>query len=319
MIPAIGETNSDDPIVLLIDDSVDVHRLLTARLRNEPMMLMGAESGAEGLRLAKEMVPAVVLLDLDMPEVDGFEVLRGLKDDPATVDIPVVVLSGLTASQDKVTAFDLGAIDYVTKPFDITELRVRVRSALRMHKLVTMLAQRAQIDGLTGLWNRAYFDHRWEEETSAVTRHGRALTIALIDLDHFKSVNDTYGHPAGDTVIQGLASIVAEECRSSDICCRYGGEEFVIIMPETAPDDAMILCERIRNALKEKHWSRHPNRQVTASFGVVGAGEGASATLSQDEWLEKADKNLYKAKKAGRDRVEMTDLGGAGVRLADAG
>ncbi len=316
---ASGETIHDDPFVLLIDDSIDVHRLLTARLRNEPMNLVSAESGAEGLRIAKEILPAVVLLDLDMPEIDGFEVLRQLKEDSTTVDIPVVVLSGLTASQDKVTAFDLGAIDYVTKPFDISELRVRVRSALRMHKLVTMLSQRAQIDGLSGLWNRAYFDHRWKEETSAVNRHGRALSIALIDLDHFKSINDTYGHPAGDTVIQGLAKIIGEECRTEDICCRYGGEEFVIIMPDTAPEDAVTMCERIRTVLKEKSWPRHPNRQVTASFGVVGAGDNSSVTTSDSEWLEKADQNLYKAKRAGRDRVEMTDLGGKGVHLADAG
>lgn len=319
MNPATGENTTDEPIVLLIDDSVDVHRLLTARLRNEPMVLMSAESGAEGLRLAKKLLPAVVLLDLDMPEIDGFEVLRGLKDDPSTSDIPVVVLSGLTASQDKVTAFDLGAIDYITKPFDITELRVRVRSALRMHNLVQMLAQRAQIDGLSGLWNRAYFDHRWEEETAAVSRHGRPLTLALIDLDHFKSINDTYGHPAGDTVIQGLAAIVSEQTRTSDICCRYGGEEFVIIMPDTAPDDGMMLCERIRVALKEKTWTRHPNRQVTGSFGVVGISEGGGVNITKEEWLEKVDQNLYKAKKGGRDRIEVTDLGGSPVKLADAG
>ena len=314
-----GDPNSDDPIVLLIDDSIDVHRLLVARLRNEPMSLVGTESGAEGLRLAKEIVPAVILLDLDMPEVDGFEVLRGLKECSATVDIPVVVLSGLTASQDKVTAFDLGAIDYVTKPFDITELRVRVRSALRMHKLVTMLSQKAQIDGLSGLWNRAYFDLRWSEETASVERHGHALSIALVDLDHFKSINDTYGHPAGDLVIQGLAKIINEACRASDVSCRYGGEEFAIIMPDTAPEDAVSVCDRIRTKIRETTWSRHPNRQVTASFGVVGVGRDAGATETAGEWLERADQNLYKAKRAGRDRIEMTCLGGQGVRLADAG
>lgn len=314
----IGDTNPDDPIVLLVDDSIDVHRLLTARLRNEPMTLISAESGGEGLRLARDLSPAVVLLDLDMPDIDGFEVLRTLKETAETVDIPVVVLSGLTASQDKVTAFDLGAIDYVTKPFDITELRVRLRSALRLHQLVTMLSQRAQIDGLTGMWNRAYFDRRWGEETAAVARHRRSLSIALVDLDHFKSINDTYGHPAGDTVIQGLASVIAETCRSTDISCRYGGEEFVIIMPETAPDDAVTLCERIRQTIKERRWTRHPNRAVTASIGVAGVAQGVAAALTAGEWLEKADENLYRAKRGGRDRVEVTDIGNQPVRLADA-
>ncbi len=314
---AAGEKTPDDPIVLLVDDSIDVHRLLMARLRTEPITLICAESGQEGLRLAKDLIPAVILLDLDMPDVDGFEVLRGLKENPGTVDVPVVVLSGLTAAQDKVTAFDLGAIDYVTKPFDITELRVRVRSALRIHNLVNMLAHRAQIDGLSGLWNRAYFDRRWAEETAAVARHRRALSIALIDLDHFKSINDTYGHPAGDSVIQGLAAIINETCRASDVACRYGGEEFALIMPDTAPDQAANLCERVRAAVKERTWPRHPNRQVTASFGVVGVGEGVACDAAATSWLEKADQNLYKAKRAGRDRVETTVLGSP-VRLADA-
>lgn len=319
MINPDRETSHDEPLVLLIDDSIDVHRLLTARMRNEPLVLVGAESGKEGLRLAREMCPSVILLDLDMPVLDGFGVLRELKEDPNTVDIPVIVLSGLSASQDKVTAFDLGAIDYVTKPFDITELRVRVRSALKLFSLMNILAKRAQIDGLSGLWNRAHFDRRWEEETSTVARHKRALSIALVDLDHFKSINDTYGHPAGDVIIQALASIISYECRASDVCCRYGGEEFVIIMPDTAPEDAVALCERIRNAIREKNWPRHPNRNVTASIGIAGVVQGTPVTVSAEEWLETADKNLYQAKRGGRDRIVMTELGNQPARLANAG
>jgi two-component system cell cycle response regulator len=186
------------------------------------------------------------------------------------VNVPVLVLSGLTDSQDKVAAFDLGAIDYITKPFDFVELRIRIRAALRLNELITMLARRAQIDGMSGLWNRVYFDNRLQEAVDGVARHGHALTVALVDLDHFKSINDTYGHPAGDTVIQGLASIVTEQCRSTDVCCRYGGEEFAIIMPDTTPEAAQAVCERIRLQLKDTVWSRHPERTVTGSFGVVG-------------------------------------------------
>ncbi|MCC6660364.1 MAG: diguanylate cyclase [Phycisphaerales bacterium] len=304
------------PTVLLIDDSVDVHRLLKARLRYEDLKLAGASNGKEGLEQARTASPAIVLLDLDMPDMDGFEVLRRLKDDPATLDIPVIVLSGLQSAQDKVTAFDLGAVDYITKPFNLTELRVRVRSALRLHRLVQMLAQRAQIDGLTGLWNRAHFNKRWTDEVSACTRHHRPLSLALIDLDHFKTINDTYGHPAGDAVLQGLSRVLQRECRQEDVGCRYGGEEFTLIMPDTTPTDAAGVCERILAALASISWPRHPERAVTASIGL--AGPDVTADLSADQWLDEADRALYAAKQSGRNRV-VTRLIGQVTPMAKAG
>jgi two-component system cell cycle response regulator len=314
-----GENKHSESQVLIIDDSIDVHRLLTARLRNEPFEIVNAVSGQDGLRMAQQVEPAIILLDLDMPEVDGFEVLRQLKENAATVNVPVLVLSGLTDSQDKVAAFDLGAIDYITKPFDFVELRIRIRAALRLNELITMLARRAQIDGMSGLWNRVYFDNRLQEAVDGVARHGHALTVALVDLDHFKSINDTYGHPAGDTVIQGLASIVTEQCRSTDVCCRYGGEEFAIIMPDTTPEAAQAVCERIRLQLKDTVWSRHPERTVTGSFGVVGVAEDSTVRSEVSEWLEAADQNLYQAKQSGRDQIVASNMSAPKVRLAEAG
>ncbi|MEO0483317.1 MAG: diguanylate cyclase [Planctomycetota bacterium] len=296
------------PLVLVIDDSIDVHRLLQARLRSEPLELVQATSGEAGLEMARDRTPAIVLLDLDMPEMDGFEVLRALKDDPRTLHLPVIVLSGLQSPHDKVTAFDLGAVDYVTKPFDLTELKVRVRSALRVHQLLDMLAKRAQVDGLTGLYNRAHFDQRWPEAIATAKRHGRPLSIAMLDVDHFKSINDTYGHPAGDAVLQEVAEIVQNSSRASDIACRYGGEEFVIVMPDTSPEEAQVLCDRIRTTLEQTNWLKHPERTVTCCLGVAGCdgGEGPDS----DEWLSKADQALYRAKTTGRNRVETTRLDG---------
>ena len=316
---AEGERINEMPKVLVIDDSIDVHRLLTARLRSEPLEIVNASSGREGIETAMDIDPAIILLDLDMPEVDGFEVLRQLKDDARTVNIPILVLSGLTESQDKVAAFDLGAIDYITKPFDIIELRVRIRAALKLNSLISMLNKRAQIDGLSGLWNRVYFDARLKEAVDGVGRHDHALTVALVDLDHFKSINDTYGHPAGDTVIQGLAEIISQESRSTDICCRYGGEEFAIIMPDTSPEEGQVVCDRIRETLKNKTWARHPERAVTGSFGVVGIEEGSKVKSNMAAWLEAADQNLYAAKTNGRDQVVASDMTAPKVRLAQAG
>jgi diguanylate cyclase (GGDEF)-like protein len=301
------------PSVLVIDDSPDVHRLLRARLRHEEIDLIGADNGRSGLERARTARPAMILLDLDMPDMDGFEVLRHLKNDQATLDIPVIVLSGLQSAQDKVMAFDLGAVDYITKPFNLTELRVRVRSALKMYRLVQMLAQCAQIDGLTGLWNRAYFDKRWSDEVAAAQRHERALSLAMIDADHFKSVNDTFGHPAGDAVLQGIAKTLQRECRQEDVACRYGGEEFALIMPDTGPGDALRVCERIRMCLAEIVWPRHPERPVTVSVGL--AGGSPKGDVDAAKWLEAADRNLYTAKKAGRNRTLATEVG-TGLRMA---
>lgn len=311
MTPAEATSTDTRPLMLVIDDSADVHRLLQARLRSEPLELITATTGRAGLEIARDRLPAIILLDLDMPGFDGFEVLRALKDGPTTMHLPVIVLSGLQSPHDKVTAFDLGAIDYITKPFDLTELKVRIRSALRIHQLLDMLAKRAQVDGLTGLYNRAHFDQRWPQAISTAARHHRPLSIALIDVDHFKSINDTYGHPAGDAVLQEVASLLQAQSRASDICCRYGGEEFAIVMPDTGPDDALVLCDRIRELLEETNWPKHPERTVTASIGI--AGSAGAATLSPEAWLELADKALYQAKNTGRNRVVISTLGGAQV------
>ncbi|MBM4108408.1 MAG: diguanylate cyclase [Phycisphaerae bacterium] len=303
------------PVVLLVDDSQDVHRLLRARLRNEDLELVDAYTGGEAIEYARDHHPALVLLDLNMPGTDGFEVLRALKDDPTTLEIPVIVLSGLQSPHDKVTAFDLGVVDYITKPFELTELRVRIRSALRMHRLLQMLAKRARIDGLTGLWNRAYFNQRWEEEHGRHQRHSHPLTIALLDLDHFKSINDTYGHPAGDAVLQGLAAILQREARAADIACRYGGEEFALILPDTTPENAQVVCERIRAAVEAATWPRHPERRVTCSIGLVGAPGPTETCVASGGWLEAADRALYAAKKGGRNRVVSATAIGAEAAL----
>ncbi len=289
------------PQVLVIDDSMDVHRLLKARLRTEELEFREATDGPSGLKLAEEHVPTVILLDLDMPGMDGFEVLRVLKENPVTLQIPVIVLSGLQSSQDKVTAFDLGAVDYVTKPFDLTELRVRVRATIKMQRLIKMLAQKAQIDGLTGLWNRVFFNTRLSEEIGRLSRRVGNLSLAVLDIDHFKSINDTYGHPSGDAVIQGLGKLLLKECRHTDSVCRYGGEEFGIIMPDTALADARNVADRIRAAFEQLNWPRHPERKTTVSIGV--ASVAGSGMFSAETLLENADKNLYGAKHAGRNRV----------------
>jgi two-component system, cell cycle response regulator len=304
------------PLVLLIDHAPDVHRLLKLKLKHEELEIASAFSANEGLTKSVADKPVIILLDLDMPDMDGFDLLRRLKNTAATVQIPIIVLSGQQSPKDKAKAFDLGAVDYITKPFNLTELRVRVRSALKVCRLVAMLAQRAQIDGLTGLWNRAYFDHRWAEAVASASRHQHSLALAMIDADHFKKVNDLFGHPAGDAVLQGLARVLRRECRKDDVPCRYGGEEFTLIMPNTTTEEAAIVCERLRSTIAGLHWPNHPEHRVTISVGMVGSATATS--LSPAEWIQAADINLYTSKQGGRNQVTRSDLSSP-LRLSKVG
>ena len=293
----------DQPTVLLIDDSVEILRLLEVRLRNEDFTLVTASAAVDGLRIATDRKPALILLDLDMPVMDGFEALRALKENTVTVNVPVIVISGSDDTDDKVAGFDLGAVDYVCKPFNMPELRARVRSALKIHELMRMLEQRAQIDGLTGLWNRAYFDERLGEEIANRDRTGRPFSLVLADLDHFKSLNDTHGHPAGDAVLQSFARLLESTLRAQDVACRYGGEEFSLILRDTTAEQARALVERVRAGLEASRWPKHPERTVTGSFGVCDQPAGDPS--SPAAWIEAADAALYAAKHAGRNRTVL--------------
>lgn len=312
-------SHEQKPLVMLIDDSVDVHRLLQARLRSEAIQIIGTTRGSEAVEMAAQHQPATILLDLDMPDMDGFEVLRGLKDNALTNAVPVIILSAKSTSEDKVTAFDLGATDYVTKPFDLAELRARLRAAMRLDHLLRLLAERADVDGLTGLGNRAAFDKRWKEKVAEATRYALPLSLALLDVDFFKRINDTYGHPAGDQVLVSLAQLLQRECRVPDIACRYGGEEFALIMPSTSALDAEVVCERVRSALARVVWPRHPDATVTVSVGLVGTSGGPPGAITPEHWLEAADRNLYAAKRSGRNRTVSSDLSQTIGPMAKAG
>lgn len=289
------------PRLLAIDDSELIHRLLRLRLQNERIEMHSATGSAEGLRMAREVRPDVILLDVDMPQMDGFEVITRLKADPDTQDIAVIFVSAANDPGNRVRGLDLGAVDFITKPFDIVELKARLRSALRVQHLIQILAQKAQIDGLSGLWNRTYFDQRLAAEFSEAVRYGRPLSLVLADIDHFKGANDRFGHLFGDVVIERFASILSGG-RVSDIACRYGGEEFAIILPNTALAEAIEVTERYRQQFEATHWAEQPAAVVTASFGISDI-----ATCEQPPTAKglcaAADQALYAAKQAGRNCV----------------
>ena len=291
------------PRLLAIDDSELIHRLLQVRLQGERLELHSALNAADGLRLANELLPEVILLDIELDEIDGFEVLSRLKQDPRTHDIAVIFISAASDTMDRVRGLDLGAVDFIAKPFEVVELKARVRLALRMRHLVKMLEHRAQIDSLSGLWNRRYFDQRLSQEFSEARRHGRPLSLVMCDVDRFKRLNDQFGHPFGDQVIERVAQLLSGG-RGSDIACRYGGEEFSVILPSTPAEHALEVAERQRVAIESQSWAGHPDLVVTASFGIADLQRmPASATMT--DLIREADAALYRAKQQGRNRIEI--------------
>jgi two-component system cell cycle response regulator len=300
------ERSSTFPKVLAIDDSVLIHRLLQVRLQHEEIQLFGATSADMGIKMARELRPDVVLLDIELDlkgqGMDGFGVLQVFKDDPDLQDVSVIFISSTSTMEERVRALDMGASDFVAKPFEIVELQARVRSALRVQKLVRMLAQKAQVDGLTGLWNRTYFDRRLSQEMGEAVRHGRSLSLVMCDVDRFKKLNDERGHPFGDKVLERLARIF-QTGRGSDIACRWGGEEFGIILPNTVGSEAIEVADRYRRAIEQEVWPSVPGMVITASFGVADVLVLPNTPTTEDLVLA-ADAALYQAKMNGRNRVE---------------
>ncbi len=291
--------------VLMIDDAKMMHAVVKARLAEDDVEFYSAFGGEEGVKVAMEVLPDVILLDVEMPEVNGFEVCRRLKTHADISHVPIIFLTAASSTEEKVKGLNLGAIDYMTKPFDSAELQARVRASLRTKELVDMLAQRAMIDGLTGLRNRAYFNDRLVEELARAGRNRSPLSCLMLDIDHFKSVNDTHGHGFGDLVLRGVGQILNDSSRMDDVVCRYGGEEFVILTPGVAATGAQVLAERIRAQLQEQSFARGGVKlNVTCSVGI---SDRAGDTL-----VESADAALYQAKSLGRNCVHVT----AGVAKA---
>ena len=221
--------------ILVIDNSKTIHPLVKVILSEEPVEVHSAMDAKYGMVLAASIRPDLILLDVDMPGMDGFEACKQLKADPATANVPIIFLTSHSTVAEKVRGLGLGAIDYVTKPFNRAELMARVRTSLRTNQSIRLLEEKATIDALTGLGNRAMFDQRLEAEVCLHVRTKHPLSCILMDVDRFKRINDTFGHPFGDKVLKRIAEIITDLCRTEDVACRYGGEEFAIWRPTPTP------------------------------------------------------------------------------------
>ena len=286
--------------ILIIDDSDADRTLAEIHLADEGHDIVSAGGGAAGLEAVAFEKPDLVLLDLKMPGMSGFEVCRRLQENDTWRMIPVIFLSGTDEIDDKIKGLDLGAVDFVSKPFNAFELRARVRVALRTKRLQDMLRDRALIDPLTELYNRRGFDDRLEQEWARSLRYETVLSLVMMDIDSFKKVNDLFGHPAGDSALRQVARRLADTCRQSDAPFRYGGEEFAFILPQSSAASAEDLAQRLRLAIASKPFTvAGEDLQLTASFGVA-SNEGMA---ERDLLITTADAALYQAKAAGRNCV----------------
>jgi diguanylate cyclase (GGDEF)-like protein len=292
--------------VLLIENTHSDRLLLRNWLTAERIEVYDAVDIITGLAACSRFQPNLILVQIRLPTWDGYEVIRRLKHDPRTLSIPVILLASCATTAEKAKGIDMGAVDFISKPFDPVELLARVHSSLRTKAYLDLLEQRAHIDGLTELSNRYALQNRLPLEWETCRRRGLPLAIMIIDLDHFKRINDHYGHAAGDDVLRQMAGILRSSFRETDFIARYGGEEFVVIAPDCDLAGAVMLAERLRVAVAELQIEfRTSTIKVTTSIGIA-LGLDLSQTKPV-EALDQADQALYRAKGAGRNAVWIWD------------
>lgn len=287
------------PHVLVIDDDLDKLKLLEYALTRAGYQVRTAHDGEEGLAAITSFDPDLIVSDIMMPRLNGYELARRIRENPQTRFIPIILQTAAgSRAEDQRLGSEVGALGFITDPTDLDLLLARARTLLDFKAYLDTCEEQASTDHLTGLANRRRFERQLEREVARTARHGRPFSLITIDIDHFKRINDTYGHEAGDEAIKSLARVLQQGTRGIDLAARIGGEEFGVILTETSLPGAVEVAERLRMTLKSVEIP--PVGQIAASFGVA---ECPSHAETARELLARADAALYEAKRDGRDRV----------------
>ncbi|VAX12055.1 diguanylate cyclase/phosphodiesterase (GGDEF & EAL domains) with PAS/PAC sensor(s) [hydrothermal vent metagenome] len=283
------------PVILIVDDAASNLQLLAQILKDNHRIKI-ASSGKKALELA-QLKPDLILLDIVMPDMDGYEVCRQLKNDKKTREIPVIFITGKSSSEDEARGLLLGAVDYISKPIHSPIVAARVKTQVTIKRLYSKTQDLAMHDQLTGLCHRHYLLDIAATKMAAVKRHDHPLSMMLLDIDHFKAINDQYGYMVGDVVLREVATILENSCRSEDVAARMGGDEFVLLL-----DDCDICnCQKKAKQLHQEIELRMPeNITVTISFGLT---EYHAEDDGLESFFKRADKALYEAKENGRNQV----------------
>ncbi len=298
------------PMVLIVDDVPKNLQVLGSLLGQIGCDIAAALNGRQALEISSKISPDLILLDVQMPELTGFEVCKRLKHSPKTKDIPVIFITAEAETDDVIKGFELGAVDYVTKPFIGIELLARVKTHLELKRYRDTLEEQSRLDGLTGIPNRRRFDSLLAMHWKQGVREGRPLSLIMVDIDNFKAYNDRYGHQAGDDCLKSVAETLSKLIRRPmDFAARYGGEEFVCLLPFTAHEGAVLISENLRAGVEAKqipHAGSDTGSVVTISLGaatMVPTKDSSPKTL-----VEAADKKLYEAKKSGKNQARSIIL-----------
>ena len=295
--------------ILVIDDSRVVVHMAKTILIKRGFQVLFAQDGEAGLQTAMSEHPDLILLDLILPGLDGYQVCRLIKQEIATRDIPVIMLTSKASPADKVRGLEMGAADYLTKPFDEGELVARVNTHLKLKQLYETLQEKnrqlqelANLDGLTGLYNHRFFQETVSRDFQRAHRYHESLSCIMLDIDHFKKFNDTYGHQTGDMVLNTLGGLLRQLMRDSDLAARYGGEEFALLLYHASSPETLVVGERLRKTI-EKHQFRQGDLLLKVTISAGLASFPHPDVVDAKTLIECADKALYRAKKEGRNRI----------------
>ena len=289
--------------VLVVDDE-EANILALSHILAPEHTVYAIKDGSDAIEIAKENQPDVILLDIIMPEMDGYAVIGALKNTEATRDIPVVFITGLSNADDEEKGLVLGAADYISKPFSPAIVKLRVRNQLKMLNQLRMIELLSQLDQLTSIPNRRGFDNRLDMEWVRAIRENTSISFLIMDVDKFKIYNDTFGHQQGDKVLQVVSQTVTQSLsRPGDYAARWGGEEFVVLLPNTETSGALVIAEKIRSNISNVliTCADGTETKVTISIGVNT--QTPLRSISRDNFVSEADKALYRAKESGRNRV----------------
>lgn len=305
------------PILLAEDDEIS-RRLTEKILLTAGLKVTWAENGLEAFKLFKKQFFPIVLSDWMMPEMDGLELCQAIRSTPTSGYVYIIILTARDTKDDIIAGLEAGADDYLAKPFNPGELNARIKTGIRILRLERSLKQANEkikklsvTDPLTGCYNKGYLNERLPKEIKYALRYKHSLSLIICDIDHFKEVNDTFGHQAGDEVLKQFTHCIQKSFREKiDWLARYGGEEFILVLPETDVNGAGVLAERLRKKITQlKMTIDNKKIAISASFGVTGFSHPETAlTISTETMIAKADNLLYQAKKEGRNKTKVEGL-----------
>jgi len=299
-LPRVGEPGVHRPKVLVVDDQPEMRQLLSTMLRHKYRVLTAA-NGGEALRIVQEEGVMAIVSDVMMPRMSGDELLRAVRSDPERAHTPVLLVTARTDPGFRTRALEDGATDYVTKPFDRNELIARIDNLVHSSTAFRKLRQQTRIDALTGVFNRARVLDVLDKQHELSLASDFDLSVVMVDVDYFKRVNDTHGHPVGDEVLREVARRIGASVRNGDAVGRYGGEEFLVVLPSCDYASALGLAESLREAVRRSPVETTAGPVPITISGGVAASPGGR--LAPSELIEAADRALYRAKREGRDRI----------------